>query len=429
MMSEKDSLGETHPEQIVQSETGQGKKLFRANAVRVARERAFYGSVSVNTPIPYIVISAIAAIFIIAIVFGLFFLEYDHKVSGKGVARVKEGEYTISSPIAGNLSELKAELGAHVKVGQVIAIIKAPRQTATGKSYFKELTHISEARKRTAKSFFSVESFRASQKIIFQKQKKKKFLATKAIYRKDLSELEKQRKNLDSVLSIYAHLRNEGATSMREYLGAVTQKTSNMLATNKLKRETYEIDNKILESNHEISDLEKQIESYKLQLIEQELNINKEIILTAANAEVAIVSDVDGFISQLNVREGELVRATSKIAVIVPEKFQLEGSISIPGKDIGLVAVGQDVDIKLDAFPYIKYGRLHGVVSRVSWGGSSKLTDIGEESGTSFSVEISIEPTDSRELILYNKIRSGFTFVGEIVLERSSWFKWIFIRD
>ncbi|MCF5753162.1 biotin/lipoyl-binding protein, partial [Pseudomonas syringae] len=144
MMSEKDSLGETHPEQIVQSETGQGKKLFRANAVRVARERAFYGSVSVNTPIPYIVISAIAAIFIIAIVFGLFFLEYDHKVSGKGVARVKEGEYTISSPIAGNLSELKAELGAHVKVGQVIAIIKAPRQTATGKSYFKELTHISE---------------------------------------------------------------------------------------------------------------------------------------------------------------------------------------------------------------------------------------------------------------------------------------------
>ncbi|WP_236450201.1 hypothetical protein, partial [Pseudomonas syringae] len=55
----------------------------------------------------------------------------------------------------------------------------------------------------------------------------------------DLSELEKQRKNLDSVLSIYAHLRNEGATSMREYLGAVTQKTSNMLATNKLKRETY----------------------------------------------------------------------------------------------------------------------------------------------------------------------------------------------
>jgi hemolysin D len=53
---------------------------------------------------------------------------------------------------------------------------------------------------------------------------------------------------------------------------------------------------------------------------------------------------------------------------LVPMGVPLEAEIEIPAKDIGLIALDDDVRIKLNAFPYQKHGTLTGTVRAISEG-------------------------------------------------------------
>jgi hemolysin D len=52
--------------------------------------------------------------------------------------------------------------------------------------------------------------------------------------------------------------------------------------------------------------------------------------------------------------------------VIVPHDNVLEVDALLPNKDIGFVNPGQIAEIKVETFPYTRYGTLHGTVTQVS---------------------------------------------------------------
>lgn len=55
------------------------------------------------------------------------------------------------------------------------------------------------------------------------------------------------------------------------------------------------------------------------------------------------------------------------LMVIVPEEDKLEVTASISNSDIGFIEVGQPVTIKIEAFPYSRYGYITGTVRSVSF--------------------------------------------------------------
>lgn len=52
--------------------------------------------------------------------------------------------------------------------------------------------------------------------------------------------------------------------------------------------------------------------------------------------------------------------------VIVPQDAHLEAEVNILNKDIGFVRAGQPVEIKVDSFPFTKYGTISGELLHVS---------------------------------------------------------------
>ncbi|MGD0961908.1 MAG: HlyD family type I secretion periplasmic adaptor subunit [Methylomonas sp.] len=76
---------------------------------------------------------------------------------------------------------------------------------------------------------------------------------------------------------------------------------------------------------------------------------------------------VAGTVQQLTVHTvGGVVPAAQPLMQIVPEDSRIEVEALLENKDIGFVAEGQTTQIKIDAFPYTKYGTVGGVVSHVS---------------------------------------------------------------
>ena len=92
--------------------------------------------------------------------------------------------------------------------------------------------------------------------------------------------------------------------------------------------------------------------------------------LAKARAHVArstLVSPIDGIVQKLAVTSiGQVVTTGQDLMIIVPNTGTLNVEAFIENIDIGFVKVGQDVVVKLDAFPFTRYGTIQGKVVKIA---------------------------------------------------------------
>ncbi len=80
-----------------------------------------------------------------------------------------------------------------------------------------------------------------------------------------------------------------------------------------------------------------------------------------------IKSPISGFLEFLNfTKDDDFVQTGQELFSIIPNKNQLIGQVYLPEIGAGRVKIGQDVIIKLNNYPYIQYGSLHGKVQSIS---------------------------------------------------------------
>lgn len=63
---------------------------------------------------------------------------------------------------------------------------------------------------------------------------------------------------------------------------------------------------------------------------------------------------------------GQVVGAGDELMRIVPEDLRLELEVHVSNSDIGFVHLGQAVAIKIDSFPYARFGSIAGTVRRIA---------------------------------------------------------------
>ena len=80
-----------------------------------------------------------------------------------------------------------------------------------------------------------------------------------------------------------------------------------------------------------------------------------------------LTAPVDGVVQQLAVHTiGGVVSPAQQLAVLVPSDSGLEVEALVSNRDIGFVHPGQDAQIKVDTFPFTRYGLLEGRIISVS---------------------------------------------------------------
>lgn len=90
-------------------------------------------------------------------------------------------------------------------------------------------------------------------------------------------------------------------------------------------------------------------------------------------------SPIDGVVQQLAVHSvGGVVTSAQTLMVVVPEADEVIALVQVANLDIGFVDVGQEVTVKLETFPYTKYGTISATVSVL---GADAVTD--ERTGVS----------------------------------------------
>jgi hemolysin D len=80
-----------------------------------------------------------------------------------------------------------------------------------------------------------------------------------------------------------------------------------------------------------------------------------------------LASPIDGTVTQLSVHTiGAVVRPADPLLAIVPRGEELIVEAMVLNRDIGFVYEGQPVEVKLEAYPFTRYGVVSGTVETLS---------------------------------------------------------------
>jgi len=79
-----------------------------------------------------------------------------------------------------------------------------------------------------------------------------------------------------------------------------------------------------------------------------------------------LMAPVDGTVQGLKIHtSGAVVTTADTLMTIVPDGTGIEVDCLVPNKDIGFVGEGQNVEVKLEAFPFTRYGLVPGRVRKL----------------------------------------------------------------
>ena len=120
------------------------------------------------------------------------------------------------------------------------------------------------------------------------------------------------------------------------------------------------------------------------------VQLTQERSKTEQRSKLALLTaPVDGTVQQVSVHtQGGVVTPAQALMVIVPRNAQLRARVVIDNKDIGFVAAGQSAHVKLETFPFTRYGTVPAIVKSVA---ADSVVD--EKAGALFPASLTLQQT------------------------------------
>lgn len=129
--------------------------------------------------------------------------------------------------------------------------------------------------------------------------------------------------------------------------------------------------------------------SSQLAVVEGRIAVTAEERAKAAQRlrETRLVAPADGVVQDLAVHTvGGVATAAQRLLAVVPGDDTLEIEAQLPDRDAAFVEPGQTAVVKLDAYPFTRYGRITGRVTSIA---RSAVSD--EKHGLRYAVRVQLE--------------------------------------
>jgi hemolysin D len=142
---------------------------------------------------------------------------------------------------------------------------------------------------------------------------------------------------------------------------------------------------------------------------------NDETKAQTRQALLSLTAPVAGTVQQLSVHTlGGVVTTAQSLMEIVPDDA-LEVEARLLNRDIGFVQVGQHAAVKIEAFPYTRYGYLNGTITDVS---NDAVQD--KKLGLTFPVRIRLEANRIHVDNRWITLTPGMTVTADVATGRRS---------
>ena len=358
------------------------------------------------------------------------------RVTLPGVITLKSGTPTITSPAGGTVSSVFAKEGDFIEQGARIFAINVDRQGFSGgtgvqveQALKSRLTGIDIETKLAG------EMARNRQNALLRKRE---FIVRE---RKDgeaeISAIASRLAVLTRTVAKFKELARDGFVTelqLQDKEGEMTDVQSRLAAS---RRMITSLDREEASIQSELELLRTELSNQQLGFQRSQAQLQQEILENEARTSVFVKASIGGRVGLLSAQVGQAVSAGQALATLLPEnalgESTAEATLFSQSRAIGFIREGQPVNLRLDSFPYQKYGMARGVVTAISLA-AVRPQDLAfaETNATRGSSDLVYRITvklDNQQLSVGGRpvlLRPGMALEADVQQERRAVWEWLF---
>ena len=382
-------------------------------------------------PVRYAVVAVGAlALAFSTLAFG-YFGQYTKKAAVAGLLVPKAGAAKIVSISGGVVVERKAEEGQKVEAGQVLFLLSGERESEQGETA-KLVAAQLEARKLTLQA--------EGRAVEAQLTIRSGALADRALALE--RELQARRVELALVtLKRNQELADKGflpAAQLQQRQEEMMEQQARLQATQRnelaMKRERDGI-------AAQPAELAAQLNANKEQTARSQATLEQERVENAARQRTLVTAPHAGTITAIAAEPGATVGSGTQLATLLPHDATLEAHLLVPGRAVGFIEAGQQVNIRYEAYPYQKFGMAQGIVrditkspfalSELPPAVAAGVLPAAQAAGIAMGNEALYRLTitlSEQQISAYGKpqpLKAGMTLAADVIQDKRRLYEWV----
>ena len=265
----------------------------------------------------------------IAVVGGILF-RIDEVVTVQGQLKSIGGTIDVETPAGGRISDVFFEDGEIVEKGQLLLRFDTRRAASEKQLLTNQIEFEKQQLATQLKTLESqVQTLNGRESVLDQRLKTKKLMLNE----------------LASLVAAGGFQKLQFLQQQDQYFALQKQKNENQEQKNRIQLES---DRLILQSRQSIDRLKSDLKKSELQLQYQN-----------------VLSPASGIVFDPKARVDGVLGGGERILSIVPQKG-LYAEVFVPNKDIGFIKLQQKAKVRVDAFPFTRYGEISARVSQIA---------------------------------------------------------------
>jgi membrane fusion protein len=400
--------------------------LFRSAAVAANRKDAL-GPIVLAQPVGLGALTG-AALLIVTLVGGFFvFGEYTAHSTLRGRLVPDGGVIDVRSPQLGTILEKRVGEGQRIERGDVLFVVSSERHTALLGPAQTVVAERLEGRRQSLAA--QIENTRILERLERQSlQESAAALSSEAATLGRTVDGQRDRVALaEQTAERYERIRARGYVSDEQWLAKRADLLEQRGRLQSFERERSGIERQLadvvsragsleLRYQNQIADLERSVTAADLDIAENE-----------ARREIVVTAPAGGIATGIAAVVGQVVESSTPLAFIVPSDARLRAELYAPSRAVGFVAVGEDVLLRYESYPYQKFGHHRGTVEAVSRAavppsGRAEAALAGEPM---YEVVVALQSQSVTAYGQPRELRAGMAVEADVLLETRRLYEWM----
>jgi len=343
------------------------KKIFRQEVLD-AVSAPFHGPIILARPVSSWVLAGAATLIVSSVLIYLSLGSYTKRVSTVGMLAPAHGFIRIVPPLNGVVTDRRVEEGQHVRQGQVLFTISDERRQLTGSEVKKVSDLRAETQQQRRETLLKAKALAEQVQYQAMRAARERLSSLRQDIRRNKQEgalLAQRKDEAQRVLDRYRSLAQSGYIAE---LGLQEKKDQVAL----LEGQLLELLRQGEESLRQVTGVEDELRQIPLraQIRHAELDrdlaaLSQEVVDAEMRDNYVVTAPADGVVTGITVELGQAVSGQA-IALLLPSTGGVVAHLFPTSRAIGFIQPGQKVWIRLQAYPYQKFGQYPGTVIDVT---------------------------------------------------------------
>ncbi len=310
------------------------------------------------------------ACFALAVALGVLALlllgSYTRRATVTGQLQPSAGIIRVQTPQAGVVLEKHVAEGQLVKKGDVLFVLSSDRKDSGTREIQAAIGNQVQARKQSMEGEIARNRSMESGELEHW-QKRAATLASEAQTVQNQIEQQKLRLGLaQDAYQRYQGLADKEYVAREQLVQKEIELSEQQSRLQALQRDALAVQRELATSQREIASTRARYANQNAGLVRNISSAEQEMTEVEARRKVVITAPESGRATLVLAEIGQVVDASRALLNVVPEGGSLEVRLYAPSRSIGFVRPGNAVLLRLQSFPYQKFGQAKGRVQSIS---------------------------------------------------------------